>query len=199
VKEFWNSRYSEGDAYGEGPNDFLASHVKSLPAGGKILCIAEGEGRNALFLALKGFQVSAVDFSEVGMNKAKKKSDELGVILETHVADLADFDLGQEKWDGIISIFGHLPPELREKVHQKIVQALKPQGIFLFEAYTPEQLQHGTGGPKDKELMLTEEIVHQELSSLSIVFMQKVLRDIQEGKYHQGMSSVIQYIGKKID
>jgi 2-polyprenyl-3-methyl-5-hydroxy-6-metoxy-1,4-benzoquinol methylase len=197
MKEFWNSRYSEGDAYGEEPNDFLASQVKSLPAGGKILCLAEGEGRNALFLAQNGFQVSAVDFSEVGMNMAKKKADAQGVFLETHVADLAEFDLGQEKWDGIISIFGHLPPELRKKVHQKIAQALKPQGIFLFEAYTPEQLQYGTGGPKDVSMMLTEEIVDKELNSLKVLLKKKTLRDIHEGKYHQGMSSVLQYIGQK--
>jgi SAM-dependent methyltransferase len=198
MKDFWNQRYGEqGFAYGTEANDFLRQEYHRFKPGGEILCIAEGEGRNALFLAAHSFQVTAMDQSEVGMQKAHLRATKEGLHLSTITADLENFDFGLGKWDAIVSIFGHLPPVLREEVHGKIVKALRLGGYFLMEAYTPEQLPLGTGGPKDINLMVTSEIIQKELSELSPEILQEVRRPIHEGKYHEGESAVIQFIGKQ--
>jgi|SRR5690554_2785950 len=198
MKEFWNERYSEdGFAYGTNPNDFLATHVNKLKEAGKVLCLAEGEGRNALFLARKGFQVTAVDFSEVGIQKIKENAQKEGLKIEAVVADLKDFDMGEDQWDGIISIFAHLPPPLRKIVHSKIQRALRPKGILILEAYTPKQLNFQTGGPKDEAMLVNLNILQEELSELTPVFETETEREIHEGKYHNGPSAVVQFIAEK--
>jgi SAM-dependent methyltransferase len=198
MKDFWNQRYSEeGFAYGTEANDFLKNHFHYIKPGGKILCIAEGEGRNALFLAANGYQVTAVDMSEVGIMKAQSEAQRRGLQLNTIVANLEDFDFGESTWDGIVSIFGHLPPAIRKRVHKKLVNGLTPGGLFLFEAYTPKQLALGTGGPKDISLMIDHGIIEDELSDLKAEIFQEINREIKEGKYHDGESSVMQYLGRK--
>ena len=198
MKEFWNERYSEdGFTYGTNPNDFLATHVNKLKEAGKVLCLAEGEGRNALFLARKGFQVTAVDFSEVGIQKIKENAQKEGLKIEAVVADLKDFDMGEDQWDGIISIFAPLPPPLRKIVHSKIQRALRPKGILILEAYTPKQIKFQTGGPKDEAMLVNLNILQEELSELTPVFETETEREIHEGKYHNGPSAVVQFIAEK--
>lgn len=197
MKDFWNQRYGEqGFAYGTEANDFLRQEYHRFKPGGEILCIAEGEGRNALFLAAHSFQVTAMDQSEVGMQKAHLRATKEGLHLSTITADLENFNMGEASWDGIVSIFGNLPTDLRKNVHHKIIQALRPGGYFLLEAYTPDQLTLGTGGPKDLNMMMTKTIIKEELAELTPVILQEVRRPIHEGKYHEGESAVIQFIGK---
>lgn len=198
MKDFWNERYAEeGFAYGVEPNDFLKDNFLHFPKDGKILCLSEGEGRNALFLAKNGFEVTAVDISEVGLKKAMIRAKEENLSLKTILSDLETFGFGNETWDGIISIFGHLPPKIRQRVHQNIYPSLKTNGVFLFEAYTPEQLLFKTGGPKDESMFLTKTIIESELSELNPVIFRTCVREIQEGKYHSGLSAVVQFLGKK--
>lgn len=198
MKSVWDQRYSEeGLAYGEGPNEFLAEHFQLIRPAGKVLCIAEGEGRNALFLARKGFEVTAMDFSEVGMKKAKMFAHQERLQLETIVADLEQFEMGTNKWDAVIAIFAHLPPTLRKLVHSRVEQSLKKDGIFLLEAYRPEQLQFGTGGPPKIEMMMTLKSLREELPHLRTEWSKELVREIHEGKYHNGQSAVVQFIGKK--
>lgn len=198
MKDFWDQRYSEdGFAYGKEANDFLKSEFKAFKAGGDILCIAEGEGRNALFLASRGFNVTAMDLSDVGMQKAQERARNEGLKLTTIVANLETFDLGETKWDGIVSIFAHLPPTLRNLVHTKIIRALRPDGLFLLEAYTSDQLKLGTGGPKDLSMLMSRNILEKELSALTPLICRELQRFIKEGKYHDGESAVIQYLGRK--
>jgi SAM-dependent methyltransferase len=195
----WDQRYSEpGFAYGSEPNDFLAQHAATaLPAGGEILCLAEGEGRNGVFLARQGFRVTGVDQSPVGLEKARALAAQHGVRLDTVVADLADFDLGVARWDGIVSIWCHLPVALRARVHRAVVAALRPGGVFLLEAYNPEQLRHGTGGPPTAEMLMTAAGLRAELAGLEVVLAEEKVRDVHEGKYHQGPSAVVQLIARK--
>jgi 2-polyprenyl-3-methyl-5-hydroxy-6-metoxy-1,4-benzoquinol methylase len=198
MKDFWDARYSEdGFAYGVEANDFLKSTYSEISPGGKVLCLSEGEGRNAIFLAQQGFDVTAIDLSSVGLKKAQERANNEGIKLTTIVTDVNDFDFGFESWDGIISIFGHLPSNIRTKVHEKIFPSLKKDGVYIFEAYTPEQLLLKTGGPKDESMMLTLSIVDKELFQLSPSIKRTCVRDIQEGKYHRGLSAVLQYLGKK--
>src|SRR5688572_3241258 len=166
----WDERYQRDTLiYGAEANDFLVEQVGQMRPG-SCLCLAEGQGRNAVWLAEQGFLVTAVDQSSVGMARARDLAAERGVALATDVADLAQYDLGTESWDNIVSIFGHLPSELRRDVHRRAVAALKPGGVFLLEAYTPEQLETaGIGGPPDPDMMPTAQDLTEELSGLEIL------------------------------
>ncbi|MBO1923566.1 class I SAM-dependent methyltransferase [Thiomicrorhabdus sp. 6S3-12] len=198
----WDKRYSSEEyQYGTEANDFLKQSVHHLPqtGTGKILCLGEGEGRNAVFLAEQGFDVTAVDASEIGLQKALALAESRGVRISTQVADLANYDLGTNRWDGIISIFCHLPEALRLNLHQKVALALKPQGVFILEAYRPEQLLFATGGPPQVELMMTLEGLKNELADLEHRHLCELEREVNEGVLHNGMAAVVQLIATKED
>jgi len=196
---FWDERYG-GDEYfyGTDPNQFLASRSGDFLPGGRLLCLGEGEGRNSVFLAGLGFAVTAVDACATGLEKARKLAALRGVTIETQVADLNDFDLGQQAWDGIVSIWCHLPSALRRKVHLGCQHALKTGGLFLLEAYRPAQIDRGTGGPKDVDMLPTLELLDQELSSLQPLLAQEIEREVVEGPGHSGLSAVVQWVGRKL-
>jgi len=193
----WDERFSEpGYAYGTEPNDYLAavaSHIQQGP----VLCIAEGQGRNAVALAQLGHVVHAIDSSAVGLQKAKALADSKGVALLTEVVDLADYDFGIERWGAVVSIFCHLPPQLRRRCHAQIVRSLKPGGWFVAETYRPEQLECKTGGPQQIELLVTVEDLRHELAGLTFVELRSVNREIHEGAYHNGPSAVVQCLAQK--
>lgn len=132
--EFWNDRYSaDGYHYGEKPNGFLSEMVSHIPSG-PVLCLAEGEGRNAVHLATLGHQVTAVDQSEVGLFKARRLAEAKGVKIFTVVADLAHFEMEPNFWAGIVAIFSHLPPVVRRRVFGDAVRGLRSGGVFILEA-----------------------------------------------------------------
>lgn len=193
----WNERYSvEHFVYGTSPNDFLREHANQLKPG-RVLCLAEGEGRNAVHLAKLGFDVTAVDLSPVGLEKADRLAQESGVKIKTIAADLNDFVIKPSNWDNIISIFCHLPPPLRNKVHQSVVSGLTENGVFMLEAYTPQQLQHGTGGPLVAEMLQSLSQLQQDFQSLKIVYGHEIERRVHEGKFHNGHAAVVQLIAIK--
>ena len=194
----WDERYSAADfAYGDRPNDFLVERAAELTRG-SCLCLAEGQGRNAVWLAQQGLSVTAIDQSEVGMRSATALAAQRCVAIETAVADLVDYDLGTEKWDTIISIFGHLPPTLRADVNRRIVNALKPGGAFLLEAYTPGQLDmKGVGGPSDGAMLMRADMLREELAGLDFLVAQETEREVDEGQYHHGLSAVVQILARK--
>jgi len=190
----WDERYSaEEYAYGTNPNKFLEANVSSIPKG-KVLSLAEGEGRNAVFLAKQGYSVTAVDASLVGLNKARKLVEDNGVIVEFIHTDLAEYDLGENKWDGIVSIFCPLPSSIRKQLHKKVEAALKRNGVFLLEAYTPTQLKYGTGGGNSVDVMQSKESLSLELAGLKFKHLIELERDVVEGIYHTGIGAVVQAI-----
>jgi len=197
----WDQRYSEpGYVYGTAPNDFLKAEFSRIPAGGNVLCLAEGEGRNAVFLATQGYAVTAVDQSKVGMEKARALAQDRGVTITTQVADLADYNLGKATWDGIISIAAHVPPDVRKSLHQRVADALKPGGVFILEAYTEQQLEmEGTGGPPaaQRHLFMALAQLKDELTGLTFRIGRETERETAEGKYHQGKSAVVQVVAQK--
>lgn len=194
----WDERYSGNEFfYGTEPNDFLKSQTHAIPIGGEVLCLAEGEGRNAVYLARQGFKVTAVDQSPVGLEKMHQLASKSGVTVESVVADLEDYPIGSNRWDAIVSIWCHVPPPLRSKLHQSVVQGLKPQGVLILEAYHPRQLEFKTGGPPVAELMMTESGLRAELSGLDFEVIQEIERDVQEGKGHFGRSAVTQLLARK--
>lgn len=194
----WDDRYSQpGFAYGTEPNDFLRRYADRLPAG-PVLCLAEGEGRNAVWLAARGdLEVHAVDGSEVGVRKTHELAAEHGVMVQATHADLADFSLGEGLWAGIVSIWCHLPAPLRRQVHAAVVRALRPGGVLLLEAYTPRQLTFRTGGPPVLSMLFEPDEVREELAGLELERFEELEREVQEGAYHRGHSAVLQVVGRK--
>lgn len=194
----WDERYGTKEYfYGTEPNDFLRGHCAQIRRGGEVLCLAEGEGRNTVFLAQQGFRPLAVDQSPVGLAKAMKLATARGVHLDTLVADLAVYPIEPGRWDGIVSIWCHLPSTLRAAVHRQVVAGLKTGGVFLLEAYTPAQLVHGTGGPKDVDLLPTLAGLREELAGLEFVHAEERDRVIHEGPGHAGLSSVVQVVARR--
>jgi len=193
----WDERYSaEEYVYGITPNTFLEENVKTIPKG-SVLSLAEGEGRNAVFLAKLGYSVTAVDSSLVGLNKARKLAEANNVEVDIVQADLADYDVGENKWDGIVSIFCPLPSTIRRTLYKKVMTGLKQNGIFLLEAYTPQQLTYGTGGGNSVDAMQTCASLREELGGLKFLHLKELEREVIEGVYHTGLASVVQAIAAR--
>ena len=198
VKEMWNERFGMSDYfYGTDPNVYLECSVKKFKPAGSILCIGEGEGRNAVYLESQGFKVTAVDFSERGKTKALALAEMKNVTLDYKVADLSTFDFGVERWDAVISVFCHLPPTTRASVHTRIKSSLKPGGIFLLESYNPEQLALATGGPKDLSMLYTSQMMQEDFLGLDWLELKNEMTELHEGQGHRGESSVLRGIAQK--
>jgi len=192
----WNERYNvEEYIYGTEPNDFLREQSGRLS--GRVLSIAEGEGRNGVFLASLGLEVVGVDGSAVGLAKARRLAESCGVSLETVEADLAEFSPEPESFDAVVSIFAHLPSEVRAVLYPRLISALKPGGVFLMESYALDQMYKGTGGPKDSDMLMSATKILDELPGLESVVLQEVDREVNEGTHHCGLASVVQFVGRK--
>ena len=200
MKKFWNERYAEAEyAYGTEPNEFLKSEYQAIPVG-RVLCLAEGEGRNSVFLAKQGYTVFAVDQSSVGLAKTQRLALESDVIIDITEADLQDYDIEPSAWDGIVSISAHLPPAIRKRLHRQVVQGLKPGGVFLLEAYTVKQLEtSGVGGPsaEQREMFMSLAELESELEGLEFSIAREIERPVNEGRYHQGDGAVVQIVARK--
>lgn len=195
----WDERYSvERYAYGTEPNTFVVSMAPQIPAG-PVLCLAEGEGRNAVFLARRGHPVTAVDVSAVGLAKARTLAAQRGVAIETIHADLENFVIAPGAWAGVVMTWAHLPPALRRTVHASVVRGLGPGGILILEAYTPAQIAFGTGGPKDPALCMTLAGLREELAGLEFLVGRECERDVIEGACHTGRASVVQVAARRPD
>ncbi len=193
---FWNERYSTTDyAYGKEPNSFLEANRKLVCQ--KVLCLAEGEGRNAVFLAKNGSHVTCIDYAEEGLRKAQQLAKENGVELTTLCADLTNVDLKADEWDSIVVIFGHFPSDLRKKVHGQFYSALKSGGTLVLEAYHKNQVNYKTGGPINPELLYSKEDLAEDFRQFDELEITETVREVNEGKYHFGLASVVQVIAKK--
>ena len=191
----WDDRYAASDyLFGTAPNDFLKTVAHQLAPNSQILCLADGEGRNGVYLAAHGHTVPAVDQSRVGLEKAKKLAQQKQVSVETIKADLAAYDLGVESWDCIVTIFLHIPSEVRANIYPRIIAALKPGGSLILESYTPNQLNHKTGGPPTSDLMLTKDQLTQYFSEMNLEHLQELEREVIEGTGHTGLASVVQLL-----
>ncbi|TWJ16561.1 SAM-dependent methyltransferase [Geobacter argillaceus] len=193
----WDERYREpGYAYGTIPNDFIVAVSERIPRG-RVLSLAEGEGRNAVYLATLGCTVTAVDSSAVGLRKAEAWAAERNVAITTVVADLANFKIEPEKWDGIVSCYCHVPSSIRAPLHQAVVRGLKPGGVFVLEAFSKEQLAYDSGGPKDIDMLMSLDDLKNELAGLEFIRAATLERDVREGTRHTGLASVVQIFAVK--
>ena len=192
----WNERFAGADFfYGTAPNDFLAEHAAALS--GPVLSLAEGEGRNAVFLAERALDVLGVDLAATGLRKAERLAAERGVRIRTLQADLADYVPEPGAWGAMVSIFAHLPAAVRARLYPRVEAALRPGGLLLLEAYSEDQLRHGTGGPKDADLLMTVDKVRAGFPALVPLLLRQTEREVREGQGHTGLASVVQFIGRK--
>lgn len=193
--EDWDKRYSEeGFAYGKIVNRFLLEHAGAFPEGGKILLPAEGEGRNAVALAKGKFSVTCFDQSSVGMRKAEKLAKKAGVEIDAQVSDAMNFPYGEAIYDGAALIFAHFPPKVRMHVHASVVKALKPGAIILMEAFRPDQLHYSSGGPKERDMLYTEDMLRADFSACREVRVESTETELNEGSCHKGRAAVIRMI-----
>lgn len=198
ASNFWDARF-EGEAYryGTEPNAFLRAEAGAFPAGGRVLSIGEGEGRNAAHLAGLGLDVTALDGSSVGLAKARRLAEARGLHIHALQADLNDYRFAPAQWDGVMNFFCHLPPALRRRVNQGIVQALRPGGVLILEGFTPEQLQFDSGGPRDPAMLWQADTLREELDGLDFAILREVRRPLAEGSGHAGMGAVVQLLARK--
>lgn len=196
--EFWDTRYREpGYAYGTEPNAFLASKASLLKPGMSALAVADGEGRNGVWLASLGLDVLSVDASEVGLRKTRELAASRGVAIRTAQADLGRWAWPSAAFDVVVSIFAHFPPALRPRLHQAMLAALKPGGLVILEAFTPEQLEYASGGPRAPEMLYSADMLRADFAAGEVLELTETRTELAEGKYHSGPAAVVRLLVRR--
>lgn len=199
MKEFWNERFGgEEYFYGTTPNAFLAAQTHLLKPGQFALSVADGEGRNGVWLAEQGLDVLAVDFSEKALQKSRKLAESRGVALQTELADLHRWNWGENRFDVIAAIFIQFASsQERPELHQSIGRALKPGGLLLLQGYTPKQLEFRTGGPSNRDNLYTAADLQRDFAAMEILQLREHETIISEGPGHSGMSALVDLVARK--
>jgi cyclopropane fatty-acyl-phospholipid synthase-like methyltransferase len=197
-QKMWDERFSQPQpVYGEAPNAFLTEQSSRFQPGSKLLVPADGYGRNGIWLARQGFQVHTVDLSQVGVERARKSARAAGISLTIEQADLSTWTWPTEEYDGVFSIFLHLPPELRPQVHASMLRAVKPGGLIIVQNFSPAQLKHSSGGPKQVELLYTASLLLQDFAPAAPLALEEKEIHIDEGHMHSGPAAVVQAVFRK--
>jgi SAM-dependent methyltransferase len=199
ARQKWDNRYAVDEyVFGTGPNDFLALVAHRIPPG-RVLCLADGEGRNGVYLAERGYEVVSLDVSPVGLAKARRLADRRGVRLSAVAADLDDLRIERGKWSGIVSIFAHVPADLRIRVHRRAVAGLVPGGAFVLEGYTPRHFPPGSATPEDDARFPGAVTLRRELRGLRFGILHEICRELSEGARHTGPGGVVHVLGFRED
>ena len=197
MKDFWNERYANKEyAYGIEPNRFLKEILETIPAG-KILFPAEGEGRNGVYAAKKGFEVFAFDNSVEAKNKATMLAQKQNVKIDYQLCEFENLNYTENYFDVIALIFAHFPQNIRKSYHLKLLTYLKPNGLIIFEAFSKEQINFNSGGPKQIEMLFSEEEIKNEFPNIEFKFLETIETNLDEGPFHQGRANVVRFIGTK--
>jgi 2-polyprenyl-3-methyl-5-hydroxy-6-metoxy-1,4-benzoquinol methylase len=196
---FWDERYATDDyIFGTAPNVFLASQVGLIHPGMQALAIADGEGRNGVWLAERGVQVHAVDVSPVALKKAHKLAAERSVSLNFEQLDVLAWDWPENVYDLVVAIFIQFaPPPERERIIAGIRRALKPGGLLILQGYTPKQVEFATGGPGNVANMYTAELLREWFGDWKISLLHEHESFISEGSHHHGLSALIDLVAQK--
>lgn len=198
-RTFWDNRYAEAAyAYGTKPNVYFKNQLDAIPTPGRLLLLAEGEGRNAVYAAQQGWQVTAVDFSEKARGKALALAAENDVHFEYLIANIQDYNLvGNGPWDAIGLIYAHFPPELRVSIHHKCTKALKKDGRVILEAFNRKQLGRLSGGPQDIDLLYSKIMLEEDFDGLEMLEATESTTFLSEGEGHAGLAEVVRFLLKK--
>lgn len=203
MKTMWDVRFSEeGYAYGKEPNEFLKSVIEGYELTGSMLFPAEGEGRNAVYAASQGLDVTAFDISEEGRKKAMKLAAEKNVSIDYEIGNLSDLELSKKKFDSAALIFAHFPVEILTLYHNKIADLIKPGGILILEGFSKSHLplrldNPAVGGPGNIDMLFSLESIQSDFSNFEVLMHGEVQVELSEGKYHNGTANVIRFIGRK--
>ncbi len=195
----WDSRYQGAEyLFGTEPNRCLQRHAALWPAGSRVLCVADGEGRNSVWLARQGLQVDAFDISAVAIGKAQQLADAHGVSVQYTQADSDHWHWPSGVYDGVVAVFVQFAdPAMRQRLFDKMLGALKPGGTLLLHGYTPQQLALGTGGPSELSHLYTEAMLTEAFASMELVSLRAYEETLSEGSRHQGRSALIDLIARK--
>jgi SAM-dependent methyltransferase len=199
----WNDRYSSEEfAYGTEPNKYLKEQLEKLEPG-SILFPAEGEGRNAVFAATKGWKVSAFDISSEGKSKALRLAEDQNTSIDYQVGELETLNFQTEQFDAIALIYAHFPAEIKSSIHQMLDRYLRKGGIIIFEAFSKNHLDYVTkdekvGGPKDIGSLFSMDEIRADFSNYDIIELEEKEIELSEGLFHNGTGSVIRFTGRKL-
>jgi cyclopropane fatty-acyl-phospholipid synthase-like methyltransferase len=197
-QKMWDERFSRQEpVYGEGPNSFLREQAFRLKPGMKVFVPADGYGRNGVWLADQGMQVHTVDLSPVGVERARNSARAARVEMTIELADLSTWSWPVNRFDAAAAIFLHLPPDVRPQVHANILNAVKPGGLVLLEAFSPAQLRHSSGGPKQVELLYTAEMLRRDFSPAEPLLLEEKEVSLEEGRMHSGPGAVVRAVFRK--
>lgn len=197
-RETWNARYAVPEyLFGEAPNAFLMQAARWIRPNGSVLCVADGEGRNSVWLAEQGLTVTAFDFAPNAVEKARALAKRRGVSVDHRLGDLEHWDFGGH-YDAIVAIFiQFLPPETRDATFERMQSAVSPGGVFVLEGYRPEQVDYGTGGPPRRDHMYTREWIAARFAGWEILKLDAYDAEIREGRAHSGMSALIDVVARR--
>jgi SAM-dependent methyltransferase len=195
----WDDRFRGEDyAFGTEPNAWLAEHKGLFEPGKRALAVADGEGRNSVWLAQLGVQVDAFDISPVGVDKARRLAGRAGVAVNYAVADCDGWTWKPEAYDYVVAIFIQFAdPELRARLFARMAETLKPGGYLLLQGYTPRQLEYKTGGPGILEHLYTPDLLRKEFVALEMIELRDYEAELTEGDRHVGPSALIGMVARK--
>lgn len=195
----WNRRYEGADfLFGTEPNEWLREHAHRLAHGGRVLCVADGEGRNSVWLARRGFEVDAFDVADRAVAKARAFAQREGVSVNFGVADCDGFAWPEAAYDGVAAIFVQFAdPQMRARLFEHIVRSLKPGGLLILQGYTPKQLEYRTGGPPILSHLYTRDLLVSAFADLSIVELRVYEAEVHEGQGHSGRSALIGLVARR--
>jgi SAM-dependent methyltransferase len=195
----WNTRFAGHDfLFGTEPNQWLRDHAAVLPSGGRVLCVADGEGRNSFFLARIGFAVDAFDISNVAIAKAQRLAAASSVTVTYQLADCDSFPWKTGAYDGVAAIFVQFAdPVMRSRMFARIIDSLKPGGILILQGYTPKQLEYKTGGPSNVDNLYTEAMLRGAFAQLTVLELRAYENEITEGTGHRGRSALIGMVARR--
>lgn len=196
---FWDERFErDGYLFGKAPNDFLKSQAHLFAPGQSVLSIADGEGRNSVFLAGLGARVTALEYSPVALEKARLLADERGVSVDHVEQDVLDWRPEADQYDVVVAIFIQFaPPADRTVLFENMKRAVKPGGLLVMEGYRPEQIDNGTGGPPSAENMYTRKLLEGAFADFDIELLNDYDKVIEEGNGHAGISALIDLVARK--
>ena len=197
--ETWNARFARDDyLFGEEPNAFLRKHAHFLTPGSSVLCVADGEGRNGVWLAEQGHRVTSFDFAPNALAKAKRLAQRRNVSVDQRLGDAYTWPWAPSGYDALVAVFiQFLPPHRRDEAFAGMMSAVKAGGLFFLEGYRPEQVDYRTGGPPNREHMYTREWLERTFSGWEILVLDEYDAEIHEGHAHDGMSALIDLVAKK--
>ncbi len=198
-RETWDARFSTGDyIFGTEPNAWLAQHAHLLQPGMRVLAVADGEGRNSVWMAKHGLKVDAFDISPVGVEKAKQLAQQHGAEVNFSVCGVEDYPWKALEYDAVVAIFIQFAdPDTRTTLFKQMKSALKPDGLILLQGYTPKQLEYKTGGPPNVGHLYTEALLQEAFGDLDISELRAYEEVLTEGTQHHGQSALIGMVARK--